>query len=214
MLATGNPTPAEDSRNWRARSLSISTANSPGKKHSHLLSRAGSIDFMIKAESSSDLHKKSISDLRYYLQVYKKKMRSALISKNFEESNLSPQLSYNSHNALQAVGMKGGKLLHRHNFRKTKFTEVSEVGCIEPNNEFNTISHGAFKARNNKPNLMYNLNLFRKKYSKDGLSIKVSTHPIERLPNKIKPGRKIKPLRADHSRGCIGGATISSRIDC
>jgi hypothetical protein len=160
---------------------------------------------MMKTESQTELHKKSINDLRYYLQVYTKKMRSALISKNFEESNLSLQLSYGSHNSLRAVGMRGGKLQHRQKFRKTKFIEVSEIGCIEPQNEFKAANNGAFKARNNKPNLMYNLNLFRKKYSKEGHLIKINTHlsnthPVESVSKNKSSARRLLLLKTEQNR--------------
>lgn len=70
--------------------------------------------------------KKSINDVKYYLQVYKKKMRGTLIKKNFEESNTNTELSQSSSNR----GLKGGKVQNKRGFRKNKFVEVDKIGCV------------------------------------------------------------------------------------
>jgi hypothetical protein len=43
---------------------------------------------------------------------------------------MSPQLSHNSLNSLTQKGMKGSKLQNKHKFRKNKFIEINEIGCI------------------------------------------------------------------------------------
>lgn len=53
-------------------------------------------------------------------------MRNALISKNFEESNVSNELGANASNK----GMKGSKIQNKKGFRKNKYIEIDDVGCV------------------------------------------------------------------------------------
>lgn len=147
---------------WRSRNVnSTTTESSPMKTNNSFLNRTQSLDRSYFTEHSGDANKKSIYEVKYFLQVHKMKMRNALISQKFEESNISPELSHNTN----YKGMKGSKVQNKKGFRKNKYVEYNEIGCIEPLESKEKSTSGMI-ARHNKPNLMYNLDLFRKKYSR------------------------------------------------
>lgn len=77
------PCSSDSLRCWRTRSVHVTASTSPNKLSKAFFNKTGNIDFSIKTEATLDLPKKSVCDLRYYLQIYKKRMRTALISKNF-----------------------------------------------------------------------------------------------------------------------------------
>lgn len=61
--------------------------------------------------------------------------------------------------------MKGSKIQNGRGFRKNKYVAIDEVGCVQPI-QSSAAQQKGLAARHNKPNLMYNLDLFRKKYTK------------------------------------------------
>lgn len=67
---------------WRTRSLHSTAKTSPSKVYKQTFNVRSYTEDSLK-DTCSDFAKKSVCDIRYYLQVHQKKMRGALISKNF-----------------------------------------------------------------------------------------------------------------------------------
>lgn len=113
------------SRNYRINHHpnSNTASTSPAKNNKYFFSRTNSFDrthYRTEGPNFTDPNKKSIYEIRYFLQVHKKKARNALITKNFEQSNLSPELCQNPN----YKGMKGSKLQNKKGFRKNKYVEM------------------------------------------------------------------------------------------
>lgn len=75
---------------WRSRNIHSTTTETSPIKTGDLLNRTHSLDRSYFTEHATDPNKKSINEVKYFLQVHHMKQRNALISQKFEESNLSP----------------------------------------------------------------------------------------------------------------------------